>query len=49
MYCPNCGAKINNNQKYCELCGSELIIIHDTSKEDMKAKTNPTRFRRGCC
>ncbi|MFX0007721.1 MAG: zinc-ribbon domain-containing protein [Promethearchaeota archaeon] len=49
MYCTNCGAKINENQKYCELCGNELIAIHDIKKEDEIPKANPTRSRRRCC
>ncbi|MFX1380683.1 MAG: zinc-ribbon domain-containing protein [Promethearchaeota archaeon] len=49
MYCPNCGAEINNNQKFCELCGNELTITSETPKEDEKANVNPTRFRRRCC
>ena len=32
MNCPNCGNDVNENQKFCSKCGTEIAeveIIHD--------------------
>lgn len=37
-YCPNCGAELSENSKFCGLCGNRLLT---ESKTD-KIKTNMT-------
>ncbi len=50
MNCPNCGGKISNtNQKYCEVCGSELLIINNPSNKEVKVKPSSTHSKRRCC
>ena len=34
MYCPKCGEKVQDGEKYCRHCGSDLEI-----KEEMVKKT----------
>lgn len=50
MNCPNCGAILkDNNQRYCEFCGIELMNINNRSKQEMKVKFKSTRSKRRCC
>ncbi|MFX1501916.1 MAG: zinc-ribbon domain-containing protein [Promethearchaeota archaeon] len=50
MNCPNCGTELHyTDQKYCEFCGTELININETGKEEVNVKSNPTHFKRRCC
>ena len=38
MYCKNCGARIEEDSKYCIYCGTEVKVIEDTFEEVEKEK-----------
>lgn len=31
MFCPKCGSKLNDNEKFCKYCGTSLPGIHDST------------------
>lgn len=36
--CPNCGAKVNQEQKYCEECGTELFITEKPTNSTVESQ-----------
>ncbi len=39
MNCPNCGNKIENNQKFCPSCGRALTIENNNSENNQESKS----------
>lgn len=42
MFCPNCGSQVDDNAKFCNLCGSH-IVINDSNLSDTKQDTDNIR------
>jgi len=36
-FCPECGARVTEDQKYCEQCGAELIQVQSTPRQAIPA------------
>ncbi|MFW9830120.1 MAG: hypothetical protein ACFFEY_21310 [Candidatus Thorarchaeota archaeon] len=50
MNCPDCGNQVKNNeQKYCEYCGKELIKIDSSTEQRVDSAFKPSQFKRRCC
>ena len=34
LYCPNCGAPVGKDAKFCSQCGSPIVITDDTQRSE---------------
>lgn len=39
MYCPNCGARIDNNMQFCSECGSPVQTVNDSAQQQSLQET----------
>ncbi|MBY9021397.1 MAG: zinc-ribbon domain-containing protein [Candidatus Lokiarchaeota archaeon] len=50
MNCPNCGVQINDlSVKFCETCGTELILNKVTNTADDRNILKTSSRRKRCC
>ena len=38
MYCPNCAAQIEETQKYCRSCGTDVNLVSQALKGQLPSK-----------
>ena len=41
MFCPNCGSKISDNQKFCMQCGKPISVNASPTREKIRQKKSP--------
>ena len=44
MNCPNCGNEINENQKFCPMCGTKLEMFKEKVEENNEIEINDTEI-----
>lgn len=47
MFCPNCGASVPEDSKFCYVCGKKIEVKNDSLKENPKKTKQPKKRKTG--